>query len=507
MSTPPTDTPKKIPLVQNWLSLFGFWLAMAFLAGEAIIIIADMLYGTNNPYIGILIYLVGPAILVFGLLLVPFGMWLEYRKQKKGQLRKGLPVIDFNNSQHRLYTGVFSAATIIFLALTCLGSYQAYHLTESVEFCGLTCHQVMKPEYVAYQESPHARVACVQCHIGSDAEWYVKTKLSGIHQVYAVMADAYELPIDTPIENLVPARQSCEACHWPEKFFSSVERNKTYYALDDENSPYQVSLLMHIGGSSPENPEQSTGIHWHIGLDHKLEYYATDDDRQEIPWVRVTHHDGSVDTYIDTEAEDFDPNNIPQDHIRTMDCIDCHNRPSHRYISPVAALNQSMQNGLIDTSLPEVKFAALEAIREGYETQEAAVSGIRESMNSFYEGDLEEGQQEGLEQTIAQVQKIYKTNFFPEQKVDWTKYPWNKGHYEFPGCYRCHDGNHLTQDDNPKPIRADCNLCHDIVRQGEGWDEIENLQYKQQEFIHPREMGDLWEGQNCHECHGPDGVL
>ncbi|MBI1389771.1 MAG: cytochrome C [bacterium] len=494
---------QKPPLVNNWISLFGFWLAMAFVAGEGVIIVADLIYGTHNPYIGILIYIVGPSILVFGLALVPFGMWLEWRRQLRGDVRKGLPVLDLNVMRHRFYMGVFGAATLVFLMMTSIGSYQAYHLTESTEFCGLTCHQVMAPEYTAYQHSPHARVACVQCHIGPGAEWYVKSKLTGLGQVVAVVTDSYTLPIDTPIANLRPARETCEECHWPEKFFDSIEKTKIYYSTEDDNDPYEISLLLHIGGSS-DDAQHSRGIHWHIGLDHKMEYYASDEDRQVIPWVRVTYDDGRVIEYKDKNAEDFDPASIPQDQIRTMDCMDCHNRPSHKFNSPFSTVNAAMQKELIDPKLEGIKSAAVEALNGEYATQQEAEEGIAKSLEDKY-SDVEDADTKAkVAQAIKQTQAIYATNFFPEQKTDWTKFPVNTGHLEFPGCFRCHDGNHVTADDTP--IRQDCNLCHEITRQAEGWDAIANMEYKTQTFNHPRGFGDAWEGQNCNDCHGPGNM-
>ncbi len=493
----------KKPLTGNWITTFGFILALAFLIGEAIIIAADFMYGTTNPYVGILIYLVGPAILITGLLLVPIGMWWEHRKRLRGVPEKKLPVFDLNNPRHRLYLGIFAIVTTVFLALSVIGSYQAYHVTESTRFCGLTCHMVMKPEYTAYQHSPHARVDCVECHIGPGADWYVKSKLSGVGQVIAVLTDSYELPIDTPIENLRPARDTCQQCHWPEQFYEAVEKSMTFYGTDEENTPYNIDLLLHVGGTSGER-KMASGIHWHIGLDHRLEYYASDEDRQEIPWVQVTYDDGRVETYIDSEAEDFDPESIPKEKIRVMDCIDCHNRPSHRYHSPYSIVNSAIDFGLISPELPEIKYNLVSLFQEDYEDSSEALQTIEDSMREMYSDTIAEepSLKEALEQAITQSKRLYSINFFPKYKVDWSKYPWNIGHFEFPGCYRCHDDQHKSVKED-KVISNDCGLCHTIIRQGEGWDVVKDLEYKKQDFVHPRGFGDLWEGTNCHECHGP----
>ncbi|HXK95166.1 MAG TPA: NapC/NirT family cytochrome c [bacterium] len=500
--TEQSTSPLHKPLTHNWVSVFGFMLAMAFLVGEALIITLDFVYGQNNPYVGILIYVVGPAILILGLLMVPLGMWLQFRRRQKGMVEKEFPVFDLNTPRHRLYLTTFVIISTVFICLSMIGSYQAYHVTESTEFCGLMCHQVMKPEYTAYQYSPHARVDCVQCHIGPGASWYVKSKLSGLRQVWAVATNSYELPIQTPIENLRPARDTCEQCHWPEKFYEAVEKSLTYYANDDENTPYHVKLLLHVGGSSTILGHY-TGIHWHIARDHKLEYYPADYARQIIPWVRVTHEDGRVEEFISTEATDFDKSQIDPAAIRELDCIDCHNRPSHRYESPFASVNQAMELGLIDPKLPGIKGVAVEALQGEYQTTPEALQAIEDKIRGQFEETAANDPEikAKVDQAVKQTQAIFERSIFPEMKVDWTKYPSNIGHFDFPGCYRCHDGKHATPEG--KVIRDDCNLCHSIIQQGEGWEEINQLEYKLQDFVHPRGLGDAWEGQNCHECHGP----
>lgn len=498
-SPQPQETPS--PLLHNAISLIGLWLALAFFTGEIIIIVVDLLYGAENPYVGILIYIVGPSIMLFGLSLVPIGMWIEQRRRKKDQSPHHLPRIDFNLPRHRAFMSIFVIVAVIFLMMTSLGSYQAYHITESNAFCGLVCHQVMKPEYTAYHVSPHARVDCVKCHIGPGATWFVKSKLSGAAQVWAVLTDSYELPIDTPIENLRPARDTCEQCHWPEQFYASVEKSFTHYARDEDNTPYVVDMLLNVGGSS-ESLNQFTGIHWHIALDHTLEYYATDEDRQNIPWIRVTYDDGRVIEYIDQTADDFDPAEIPEEEIRTFDCIDCHNRPSHRYRSPDNAVDQALAVNLIDPQIPDVKSVVAGALEEDYESTEAALEQIEAAIRDKYQGDSADPplEAEQVDSVVEQALRIYQENVFPEQEVDWTTHDWNLGHFQFKGCYRCHGGDHQTE--SGQTITNECRTCHVIVRQGEGWETVQNLEYQEQTFEHPRGLGDLWQGDNCHVCHG-----
>ncbi len=491
------------PLTENWITIFGFMLAIVFLAGEAILITIDIFQGSTHPYIGILIYIVGPSILILGLLLVPLGMWREHRKRIQNIPSKALPAFDLNNPRHRRNLAIFFVVTTVFFILSMVGTYNAYHLTESNQFCGVTCHQVMKPEHTAFQHSPHARVDCVECHIGAGADWFVKSKLSGAWQVVAVLTNTYELPLETPIENLRPARETCEQCHWPEKFFETVQKSLVFYGNDEENTPYKLDMLLHVGHSNNEQSEENRGIHWHIGLDHKLEYYATDKKRQNIPWIRVTYDDGTVEEFYNEEGEDFDPSSVPPKEIRTMDCIDCHNRPSHRFHSPLSIVNEAMQQGKISPKIPDIKLNTVEILQEEYESTEEALAQIEETLRDEYTAWAEEdsSNQQMLEQAIETTKTAFQRNIFPEQKVEWSNYPWNVGHFNFPGCYRCHDDMHESPEG--KIVSNDCNLCHTFVKQGEGWDEIVDLEYEEQDFLHPRGMGDAWEGMNCHECHGP----
>ena len=140
---------------------------------------------------------------------------------------------------------------MIFLLCTAIGSYQTYHVSESVQFCGQACHGPMKPEFTAYQNSPHARVACVECHVGHGADAFVKAKLNGVHQLVGVVTGKYNRPIKTPIHNLRPARETCEQCHWPQKFSGNIDRTYQSFLTDETNTAYAVRLSLNVGGADP----------------------------------------------------------------------------------------------------------------------------------------------------------------------------------------------------------------------------------------------------------------
>ena len=479
-----TETSPKQPSVfQNWISMIGVVLSACALFAVLFLIALDLMASFENPYMGILTYVVAPAFLTLGLLLVAGGaLWERKRRHylAPGEVPKYLR-IDFNIPRHRNIFLIVTTVTAIFLLLTAFGSYQTYHFTESVQFCGKTCHGVMHPEYTAYQNSPHARVACAECHIGQGAGWFVKSKLSGSYQVYAVLANKYPRPIPTPISNLRPAQETCEQCHWPQKFFGNAERVNRHFLADTNNTPWTIALLMKIGGGDPTHGPVG-GIHWHMNVGNKVEYIASDESRQKIPWIRITDKDGKQ-TVFESEDDKLKPEQIAAAAPRRVDCVDCHNRPAHNYNPPGKMVNIAMATGRISTNLPNIKKLAVEALTTEYATTDEAMKKIAEKVPA---------------EVAPEVQKIYRQNFFPEMKVTWRAYPNNIGHTIFPGCYRCHDGKHKSADG--KVITHDCNACHTIIAQGSG-EKLANISPKGLEFEHPVDIGDLWKEMNCADCH------
>lgn len=479
--------------------MIGLILAASSFFAVACLITIDLFKPYHNPYMGILTYIVAPTFLCAGLALVVVGALWERRRRHHlapGEVPRH-PRIDLNIPRHRRLLLTVSGVTFVFLLMTALGTYQTYHFTESVTFCGKTCHTVMEPEHTAYLNSPHARVSCVQCHIGPGAGWFVKSKLSGSYQVYSVLADKFPRPIPTPIHNLRPAQETCEQCHWPKKFFGSAERVNNHFMADDENSPWTIRLLMKIGGGDPEHGPVG-GIHWHMNIGNTVEYIATDERRQTIPWVRVTTPAGKVTVY-QNEDEPLTDEQIAAAEPRRMDCIDCHNRPSHVYNPPGRAVNVAMSTGRISTKLPAIKRTAVELLTAEYATRDEALRNIEEQIRETYK-DYED--LAAVNQAVESVQQIYSNNFFPEMKVNWKAYPNNIGHTIFPGCYRCHDGKHKSNDG--QVISHDCNSCHSIIAQGAGQD-LATISPQGIEFQHPVDIGEMWREMNCAECH--DGSL
>jgi nitrate/TMAO reductase-like tetraheme cytochrome c subunit len=472
---------------RNWVSLAGFVLSVAAAFAFVLLFAVDLVAHGANPYMGILAYIAAPGFFFAGMGFVLLGWWLHRR-----QLRRGSgPVpalsvaIDLSRPDHRRHLVFFMSGAVVFLLLTAFGSYQTYHFTESVTFCGQTCHTVMEPEFATYQHSAHARVACVDCHIGAGATWYVKSKLSGARQVWATLAGVYERPIPTPVANLRPAQDTCEQCHWPEKF--SGDRVKTYdhFLAEDANTPFTVKLELRVGGGNPANGPVG-GIHWHMSVANKVEYIATDAQRQNIPWVRVTGPQEAVRIYATKEYRETPP----AGEIRRMDCIDCHNRPAHIYKTPNFLVEQAMALGRIDRSLPNLKTTGVAALTADYATVDEAMAGIGAAMRAAYPGHA------SLPGTIEELRRIYRVNFFPAMQARWDRYPDNIGHKDWPGCFRCHDDQHATADGRRKIKASDCNACHLFLAQGSG-PSLEAIVPAGMKFDHP--AGEVDGG--CADCH------
>ena len=496
---------KLIALLSNGLSIFGGVIAVVTAAVIALLFAFTILSDHSNPYLGILIYMALPPLLLVGLLLVPIGMYRRWRKMKAGEGEAELrwPKADFNEPGTRRIAAVVLVGGFVYIAASSIGAYEAYHYTESVEFCGTLCHTVMEPEYTAYQHSPHARVTCVECHVGSGADWFVKSKISGAYQVYAVLADSYPRPIATPVHSLRPAQDTCEQCHWPEKFYGGQQKNFHHFMYDEENTPWTTSLLLKTGGGDPRVGETG-GIHWHMNISSIVEYRARDEKRQDIPWVRVTDRStGAVKVFENKEAPLTEEEKATLE-LRTMDCMDCHNRPSHIFHPPDHSLDVALQTGRIDRSLPEVKVAGGDALVpfEGpYETKAEAMEGIATYLSDYYREnwpEVVEKKKGALDTMIREVQDVYAHSIFPEMKADWNAYPNNIGHFYYKGCMRCHEKG-MEAADGTK-ISTSCDTCHLIIAQGSGETAELASSLAGLEFEHP-DGDDDWKKQGCWECH------
>jgi nitrate/TMAO reductase-like tetraheme cytochrome c subunit len=490
--------------IKNWVSIAGAVLAVFNLVSIVLLALLTTFFDFGGSYIGLFIYIILPGFMLFGLILIPIGMRINRVKARKAKAEgKELdwPVIDFNNTSTRNAAIIFSVGSIFLLIISAIGSYEAFHYTESVEFCGKLCHKVMEPEYTTFHGSAHERVACVECHVGEGAGWYVKSKLSGLYQVYSVIAKKYPQPIPTPIANLRPAQETCERCHWPDKFYDDKLRIKHSYLTDDDNTEVLLQMLIKTSSKTTENGVEK-GIHQHISPDVKIEYKTTTANRQEIPWVKYTNiKTGESYVYMDNDAG-ISQQQLDSLETRTMDCLDCHNRPSHDYIAPQNFIDKSIQIGKISKALPGIKMLAMQVLYTEYSTKDSAFKAINSTIIDYYNSgypEIVEDRKTDIDNAITEIQNGYANNIFSYMKADWKSYPNNIGHMESDGCYRCHNDRHTTE--NGKVISKDCMLCHNIKAQGTA----DNIEYANSieslEFKHPVDIDDAWKTELCSMCH------
>jgi len=488
---------------RNWISIIGLLIASVNFLMIIVLFLISTIFNKNDTNLGLFIYIILPGFLLLGLIMIPAGILISRKKriaESKGEKRL-FPAIDLNNPKHRKAFIGFTIATVVILFLSTYGSIEAFHLTESVEFCGTLCHKVMEPEYTAYQNSPHANVSCVECHVGSGASWYVKSKLSGLHQVYAVATKSYPSPIETPLHDLRPASETCQRCHWPQKFYARSLQTNKYYLADSLNSEWDIVLQMKVG---PEFSDlgNTEGIHWHINPDVNIEYISENDKRELITYVKYTNKaTGEVTVYRNPETEISD-SLISASTARIMDCIDCHNRPSHKYSSPPSYFDKAMLTNEVSRDIPYIKRTAMEILRNSFSDRDTAMMQIKEGISNYYKTDFSdfyENNQPKIDQSIASLQNAFSRNTFPGMKVTYDVYPDHIGHLEVEGCFRCHNDNFTSE--NGRKITRDCNLCHTIIGQGSGrlmtYTNIKDTL----EFQHPVDIGTVWKEANCSECH------
>src|ERR1044071_7688302 len=361
------DTRRPPRLYRNFISLIGATIVVASLISIVLLFLSELLGSREHPYLGIFTYIIFPAFMMMGLVIILTGMLVERRRRRRSGSEEvaAYPKFDLNDPRRRRSLFTFLGVTFVFIFVSAFGSYRAYEYTESVTFCGQLCHSVMKPEFVAYQASPHARVKCVECHVGSGAGWYVKSKLSGAYQVYSVAFKKYPRPIPTPVHNLRPAQDTCEQCHWPEKSFGEQLKVFSRFGYDEKNTLSQTRMLINTGGGKPDSGKVE-GIHWHMNIANEITYISSDDHRQVIPYVRAKDQDGNIAEYKVAGFKML-PQEIDGAQKRRMDCVDCHNRPSHIYQSPDKAVNDAMLAGRLDASLPYLKLQAVEALSKSEE--------------------------------------------------------------------------------------------------------------------------------------------
>jgi nitrate/TMAO reductase-like tetraheme cytochrome c subunit len=423
--------------------------------------------GPHKPYTGIVFFLILPGIFLLGLVLMPLGALIRRaRLARRGELPHVYPTIDLRQPIFRRGLLLVLMASILNVAIMGTASYKAVEHMDSVQFCGQTCHSVMAPEFTAYSNSPHSRISCVECHIGAGAPWFVRSKISGTRQLFAVAFKTYSRPIPSPVESLRPARETCERCHWPERFTGDKFLVRTKYADDEANTPSTTVLLLKIGGRTSQG---LVGIHGrHLNPSgERIDYAATDRQRQVIPVISYVDDAGKKVDYVSTDVKTTREQLARAEH-RAMDCVDCHNRPTHAFDLPERAVDRAMSDGRINPQLPFIKKQAVGVLKADYPDRDVGSDRIVKGIIEFYRTKYPPVYQQhrvAVEAAAEQVKAIYLRNIFPTMKITWGTYVNNIGHEDFLGCFRCHDGKHKSADG--KTISDDCSACHQILAMDE----------------------------------------
>ena len=438
------------------ITMIAFWLFELFGRSD------------ENPYLGLIFFLFLPGLFILGLVLIPIGVFLRRRKlQQAGQIPAEFPKIDLNDRIFRHGLDIVLVATIVNLLVVAVATYRGASYMDSPQFCGQSCH-VMHPEYTAYKISAHSHVACVECHIGSGAASYFRAKVNGTKQLIEVtfhplapiaphFIPDYPTPIESPVSTLRPARDICEACHAPGRYIGEKLLVKSAFADDETNTETQSVIVLHLGGQ--DSLSHLTGIHG-VHLGH-IEYITTDSSRTTIPWVQRRNADGSETTFTASALNGAEP----KGERRVMDCIDCHNRAAHTFMTPEDALNRAMTQGAISPDLPWIHKEGMQLLKANYASEEEAKVKLPQKLEAFYQANYPEvltSKSDLVRSAGDQLVVLYSQNVFPYMKVTWGTHPNHIGHMSYPGCFRCHDGDHTTKDGKTS-ITQDCSACHNLL--------------------------------------------
>lgn len=446
----------------NWQGKLGVILTTSSFVTFIIMQFAIFLGIITNAYFGLIIYLLFPLLFIVGLVFIPLG-WRKYRRST-GKTTSELLGERFEPDETRpRFWGsrifqMIVALTSLNIIFVLIVSLLTLHFMDKPRFCGTACHAVMSPEWTTYQVSPHARVRCVDCHVGPGFGALVDSKLNGIWQMIALTFKLYPKPIPTPVHQLRPARETCEKCHWPSKFYGIRLQTTIHYQDDSLSTPRYTTIGLKIDAS---RAGPRSGIHWHISQANEIRYTSIDDKREEIIWVEVKQRDGSYKRYTNTSLRDF---NTQDSNVRVMDCVDCHNRATHIYEYPRDAVDTRISQGLMDRSIPYLAKEALSALLIEYPSREAAAKGIASYVHSYYDENypvFASANKVELDSMITILKEIYDKNIHPGIHITWGSYPSHIGHEHSSGCFRCH--SQYLVDEQGKSIPFDCTLCHSIM--------------------------------------------
>ncbi len=444
-------------LTAHPLAAFGTALTTVSAVLFLLLFIVESAGWLENPYLGLLTFVLLPALFVTGLLLIPAGTWLARRRAARGLPELRWPTLDLGDARVRGWVLLLAMATIINTLLVTAASVQAIHYMDSPSFCGQVCHTPMEPHFVQWQRGPlHTKVACASCHIGTGAEGFVMAKARGTAQLLHVITGTYPRPVPTPVAHRPPAEQTCGKCHEATRWIGERRRLFTDIGEDQENTPTQTLMTLLVGGTKPDGT--ASGFHWHASPGVEIEYVATDESRGKIPWVRVKNASGEVKEFV---VDGFDPATAGGER-RRMDCIDCHSKVAHPFAaSAERAVDRAFVEGRLDARLPFLRREAVKLLKAEYASHDQARTAIASALEKFYAGEgVVAGpvDREAVASAVRVLVDLHGANVFPAMRVTFGTYIGNGGHTDADGCFRCHDDEHKAKDGSV--IAQDCESCH-----------------------------------------------
>lgn len=442
-----------IAALRHPLAVFGLGLTTASALLFLVLFALDVLGLITNHYVGLVSYAALPGLFLVGLLAIAAGV----RRSRSGP-HPEWPRIDLNQPLQRRVLGILAVATLANVVILSMGTYGGVQYMETDAFCGQVCHTVMQPQFEAHLTGPHARIGCVACHIGPGAASFVGAKVSGSRRLLSVATGRYPRPIRQPRGEGAATRETCERCHWdglPHGDQPTVIRE---YASDEANSERVTTLRLHVGGGG-ERLGDTFGSHWHADPANQVDYVSLDPLANEIPYVRVTTADGTVREY---RVEDVDPDSLTGGVRRRMDCLDCHNRSAHAFAAtPERAVDEVLGRRGMRRDLPFIRREALRLLTADADDPGQAREAMATSMTRFYQREYPElatRRQDDIVGAVDAIQALSDRTLFPEMGVGWGTYPNHLGHTDSPGCFRCHDEQHVADDGST--ISQECELCH-----------------------------------------------
>ncbi|MDO8684247.1 MAG: hypothetical protein Q7N50_12275 [Armatimonadota bacterium] len=460
--------------IQRFLRLIGGLMVFTSISLLVFMLLVDLIAGITNPYLGIITYMILPTILGIGLILVPLDSFLRRRRIAAGRPDEPFCLtINFCEPRQRNLAYFFGIASMFILVIATIATYKAIEFMDTITFCGLTCHRIMRPEHAAFVRSPHAGGSCVECHIGPGAPWFVKAKLTGIPQVIHYTLRSYERPVPTPVAALRPSRDTCENCHWPEQFYGNSLRTDISYLPDRNNTIRRRTMIMKVGSGA----EKGANIHSHIV--QKIWYLPANSKRTDIAWVRVKRVDGTTAEYVNPEHRDELAVIKKKLETRFMDCIDCHNRAAHRFDSFERMVDSAMTQGELDRTIPYLKREAIAVVpkldRAPTDAEYAKALRKLSEIPSAYQKKYPEVYQargKDIAKAAGTLRKLYQDSEFPHMRISDATYP-NWATHE--GCFRCH-GVLVKQSGAAKEtVGRDCLLCHTVPETSTGMETTKQI--------------------------------